>query len=294
MDKNNETIIAYKGFEHDFKCRDFQYEVGKTYETKENIECCKIGFHACKVPLDVFNYYSPADDHGNLRHYAVVEQSGEIKKDEDKTASSKIKIKAELSIMDLVKCHVDFLKENHPENVEDNTGNYSAATNTGYSSVATNTGDGSAATNTGNGSAATNTGNYSAATNTGNSSAATNTGNYSAATNTGYSSAATNTGYSSVATNTGYSSVATNTGDWSKASVTNENSAAFAFGFESKAMSKKGWIIIVDWRIDNHERYINQIYTAKVGQKIKNKKIKPNHWYWFENGKLKEEEAERD
>ena len=249
MDKNNETIIAYKGFEHDFKCRDFQYEVGKTYETKENIECCKIGFHACKVPLDVFNYYSPADDHGNLRHYAVVEQSGEIKKDEDKTASSKIKIKAELSIMDLVKCHVDFLKENHPENVEDNTGNYSAATNTGYSSAATNTGD------------------YSAATNTGNSSVATNTGNWSAA---------------------------TNTGDWSKASVTNENSAAFAFGFESKAMSKKGWIIIVDWRIDNHERYINQIYTAKVGQKIKNKKIKPNHWYWFENGKLKEEEAERD
>ena len=133
--------------------------------------------------------------------------------------------------------------------------------------MATNTGDGSAATNTGYYSAATNTGNYSAATNTGDSSAATNTGNYSAA---------------------------TNTGDWSKASVTNENSAAFAFGFESKAMSKKGWIIIVDWRIDNHERYINQIYTAKVGQKIKNKKIKPNHWYWFENGKLKEEEAERD
>ena len=207
MDKNNETIIAYKGFEHDFKCRDFQYEVGKTYETKENIECCKTGFHACKVPLDVFNYYSPTDVNGNLRHYAVVEQSGEIKKDEDKTASSKIKIKAELSIMDLVKCHVDFLKENHPENVEDNTGDSSAATNTG---------------------------------------------------------------------------------DRSKASVTNENSAAFAFGFESKAMSKKGWIIIVDWRIDNHERYINQIYTAKVGQKIKNKKIKPNHWYWFENGKLKE------
>ena len=185
MDKNNETIIAYKGFEHDFKCRDFQYEVGKTYEIKENIECCKTGFHACKVPLDVFNYYSPADVNGNLRHYAVVEQSGEIKEDEDKTASSKIKIKAELSIMDLVKCHVDFLKENHLENAEDNTGNWSAATNTGYCSAATNTGNRSAATNTGYCSAATNTGYCSAATNTGDRSAATNTGDRSAATNTG-------------------------------------------------------------------------------------------------------------
>lgn len=50
---------AYKGFDKELKCRDFQYEVGKEYE--ETIaELCSCGFHACENPLDVFNYYEPA------------------------------------------------------------------------------------------------------------------------------------------------------------------------------------------------------------------------------------------
>ena len=278
--KKEAVITAFKGFEHDFKCKDFQYEVGKEYETKGEINCCNNGFHACKVPLDVFKYYAPVNDNAELRKYAVVEQSGDIDEENDKTASSKIKIKAELSIMDLVKCHVDYIKE-HTKKADTNTGDYSAATNTG---------DWSAATNTGYYSAATNTGNYSAATNTGDYSAATNTGDRSAATNTGYWSAATNTGDRSAATNTGYWSAATNTGYWSKAEVKKENSAAFAFGYQAKARAKDGWIIIVDWRLDkNQNKYIHNIHSAKVGGKILNKKIKSNVWYWFEDGELKSE-----
>ena len=46
---------AYKGFGPDMKCRDFQYEEGKTYETDE-AALCKKGFHACLAPMDVFSY----------------------------------------------------------------------------------------------------------------------------------------------------------------------------------------------------------------------------------------------
>ena len=150
---------TYKGFDKDLKCRGFQYEIGKEYET-DTAKACESGFHACENPLDVLDYYPPADS-----RYCEVEQSGEIDKDSDdsKIASTKIKIGAEIGLSGLINAGVNFIFE-RAKSQERNTGNYSAATNTGKQSAATNTGDLSAATNTGKQSAATNTGNYSAAT----------------------------------------------------------------------------------------------------------------------------------
>lgn len=42
---------AYKGFDKNLKCRDFQYEIGKEYE-EDSAELCERGFHACEHPLD--------------------------------------------------------------------------------------------------------------------------------------------------------------------------------------------------------------------------------------------------
>lgn len=39
---------GYKVFNKDWTCREFQYEVGKTYEMKEDPVCCKRGFHFCR------------------------------------------------------------------------------------------------------------------------------------------------------------------------------------------------------------------------------------------------------
>ena len=158
---------SYKGFDKDLKCRGFQYELGKTYELDKPVKVCNQGFHACEIPLEVFDYYAPAES-----RFCEVEQSGDISKSEDdsKVASSKITIGAEIGIPGLAKAHVEWVKSNiKSEKTKDkdnsaatNTGNRSAATNTGYMSAATNTGDMSAATNTGYMSAATNTGNRSA------------------------------------------------------------------------------------------------------------------------------------
>ena len=183
-----EIIKGYKGFDKNLKCRNYQFEVGMNYKHEGSVKACESGFHFCENPMDVFNYYCPAEN-----RFCEVEGSGDISKhdSDSKIAVSHLKITGEIGLNGIIKAGVKFIfdRVKWDDAPATNTGDYSAATNTGDYSAATNTGYNSAATNTGNNSAATNTGYKSAATNTGNNSAATNTGDYSAATNTGNYSA---------------------------------------------------------------------------------------------------------
>ena len=105
---NEDKIIACKGFDKDFKCRDFQYEVGKTYEMDGDVKCCSRGFHACESPMEVFDYYDMLSS-----RFAEVEQSGKIDKEDNSTkvCSSRIKIKSELKLADIINLGVEWLKE---------------------------------------------------------------------------------------------------------------------------------------------------------------------------------------
>ena len=102
------VITSYKGFDKNMQCRGFQYEVGKEYEMDGEIKCCNLGFHACKSPLEVWDYY----DMLNSR-FAEVEQSGKIDEEEKSTkvCSSHIKIKAELKLADIINIGVEWLKD---------------------------------------------------------------------------------------------------------------------------------------------------------------------------------------
>ena len=245
MAEENKEIIAYKGFNQDWTCRGYRYEIGKTYEHKEDVEVCESGFHACEYPLDVFSYYNPSES-----KFAVVKMSGKISKgtDDSKIASAKITVDAEINIHEMAKKAVEWIKGkiDWGKAKKSNTGYKSAATNTGKQSAATNTGDWSVATNT---------------------------GSWSVATNTGYKSAATNTGYKSAATNTGKQSVATNTGDWSAAEVSGKQSIAVALGWQSKAKASINGAIVCVYR--NHDGELIHIKASKVGEN----NIKADTWY---------------
>ncbi|EAR6111622.1 hypothetical protein CAJ31_02720 [Salmonella enterica] len=248
-------IVTFKGFNKELKCRDFQFEIGKTFHHEGKVEACGSGFHACECPFDVFGYYPPADS-----RYAETISFGVTDREEDgdtKIASASITIKAELTLPQFIQRGIDWIWSKIDKSLEQQimTGNRSAATNTGYQSAATNTGNQSAATNTGNQSAATNTGNRSAATNTGNRSAATNTGDWSAATNTGDWSAATNTG------------------NRSSAEVSGSQSVAVSLGIEGKARASENGAIVLCYRDEDGE--LIHIRSSKVGENG----IKQDTWY---------------
>lgn len=48
------TIKGYKMFNADWTCRDFKYEIGKTYTYERPISLCDEGFHFCKELTQCF------------------------------------------------------------------------------------------------------------------------------------------------------------------------------------------------------------------------------------------------
>ena len=166
----------YKGFDQNLKCRDFQYEIGQTYEV-EKAELCASGFHACENPLDVFKYYNP----GHSR-FCEVELDGIVsgERDDSKVCGKKITIIREISIVEFTQLCTEYMKE-HNTSSEHNTGDRSSSSNTGDRSSSSNTGDSSSSSNTGNSSSSSNTGDRSSSSNTGYSSVAVTVGSESSA-----------------------------------------------------------------------------------------------------------------
>ncbi|HBH1807171.1 TPA: PPE family protein [Clostridioides difficile] len=188
MNKDNlETIIeGYKVFNPDWTCRNFKYEVGKTYEHDGDIEVCEAGFHFCQKAIDCFNYYS----FDNKNKVAKIEAIGLIKTDGDKSVTNKITIVKEIEWEELL----NIVNIGNNNTGYGNTGDY----NTGYG----NTGN----WNTGN----YNTGNHNTGyCNSGN----WNTGNYNTGNhNTGYCNSGN---WNEGCWNTGNYNIGNcNSGDW--------------------------------------------------------------------------------
>ena len=180
---------AYKGFDEDLKCKDFQYEIGKTYE-EPTAELCEKGFHACEYPLDVFEYYAP----GNMSRYCEVDLddvSDKKSNKDSKRCGKKIAVKAEIGIAGLVKAAVKYTMEKAiPENSKHATGDQGAASATGDQGAASATGWRGAASATGWQGAASATGTQGAASATGTQGAASATGTESVASALGINSKA--------------------------------------------------------------------------------------------------------
>jgi hypothetical protein len=51
-------VDGYKGTDENMKCKDFQYEIGKSFTCDEkDVLLCESGFHLCLDIEDVFSYY---------------------------------------------------------------------------------------------------------------------------------------------------------------------------------------------------------------------------------------------
>lgn len=291
------TITAYKGFDKNLKCRDFQYEVGKTYTHKGKVKIGESGFHAWENPLNVLGFYSPTD------RFAIVKCAGEISKARSGTRFScgKLTVETEIGVHKLTAEAVEWLlprlawenkrEANTERAVACITGDHSAASSTKDQSVSSTTGDYSVSISTGTVSVSSSTGDYSVASSTGSQAVACNTGARSVACSTGNLSLAYSKGFESVSSSTGnhsvsisagaYSaarsignySVSLDTGRHATAEVSGVHSVACAFGYSSKVKAAEGSAIVCVYRGKCGE--LIHIRAAKVGEHG----IKPDTWY---------------
>ena len=153
------SILAYKGFDKNMKCRGYQFAIGQAYTHEGPVKACESGFHSCEYPLDVFRYYTPSDS-----VFAEVEAAGKIARhteDEDsKIASSSLTVKASIDLPGIIKAAIEYTmsRVSPASGAASNSGDRGAASNSGDSGAASNSGDSGAASNSGISGAASNSG----------------------------------------------------------------------------------------------------------------------------------------
>ena len=260
------VIKSYKGFDENFRCRDFQYEVGKEYEIKGEIKCCKRGFHACESPMEVFDYY----DMFNSR-FAEVEQSGQIDKEDDnkstKICSSRIKIKAELKLADIINIGIEWLKD------ITSSSKVKADTDLNY-----NGGDYAKIGSSGDYAKIGSSGDYAKIGSSGYSAQIGSSGNFAQIGSSG--------DCAQIGSSGNYAKIGSS-GDSAKIISTGEYSVIMCAGKDSAAKAKAGsWITLSEWVYDEEKgRTIPKCVKTEY---VDGKRIKEDTWYKLIDGEFTE------
>ena len=254
-------IKAYKGFDKNLCCRDFQYEVGKEYEMDGNITVCERGFHACESPLEVLDHYFFLND-GNLARFCEVEQSGVMDKENNTTkiASSKIKIKAELKFADLINLGIEWIKEKMSAGgseklLSDNGGDYAQIGSSGdYAQIGSS-------------------------------------GDYAQIGSSGDSAKIGSSGDSAKIGSSGDYAQIGSSGDSAKILSSGEDSVICCAGHNSIVKAKKGsWITLAEWVYSDDKR--RWVPVCVKTEYVDDKRIKADTWYKLVNGEFVEQKGE--
>ena len=124
MKKN--AIKAYKAFNSDLTCKDFQYEVGKEYHHKGKLELCESGFHACPKLTDCFYFY-PFNKTKTRVAEVLVWGKVEYEDIGNKLCASNIKVVRELAWSEVLSlCNTGYGNSGHSNTGSFNSGNWNS------------------------------------------------------------------------------------------------------------------------------------------------------------------------
>ena len=265
-------IKGYKAFNKDMTCQGFQFKEGKTYKTDE-VEVCKKGFHFCKNPLDVLNYYNITDS-----VFCEVVSTGETDREQDgkdsKVATTEITIVRRLSLQEFINAAVEYGSQN---------------ASSGYGSKNASSGDGSKNASSGDRSQNASSGYGSKNASSGDESQNASSGDESKNASSGDESKNASSGDESQNASSGDRSQNASSGDRSQIEMTGEHSVGVSAGADCKIKGIVGcWITLAEW--DYVSRLGHSVPVCVKSAKIDGKKLKADTWYELKNGAFVEAE----
>ena len=297
---SEKVIKSYKAFDKNMQCRGFQYEVGKEYEMDGEIKCCDRGFHACKSPMEVWDHYDMLSS-----RFAEVEQSGKIDEEGNSTkvCSSRIKIKAELKLADIIKVGVEWLKDiTSPTKVKtdiakNNNGGYSAKIgssgcsakigSSGCSAKIGSSGDYAKIGSGGDSAQIGSSGDYAQIGSSGCSAQIGSSGDSAKIGSSGDSAKIGSSGCSAKIGSSGDSAQIGSSGDYAQIYSTGEDSVVMCAGKESKAKAKVGsWITLTEWEWNDDKK--RRVPLCVKTEYVDGNNIKADTWYQLQNGEFVE------
>ena len=298
------AIKSYKGFDKNLRCRGFQYKIGGIYEMDGKIKMCNRGFHACESPFDVFDYYTMIDS-----RFCEVEQDGNISKWDrgTKICSSKIKIKAELKLADMINLGVEWLKEiTSPEKIKTSIKDNSSGNNaqigssgdgakisssgydarigsSGYRAQIGSSGDGAKIGSSGYRAKIGSSGNNAQIGSSGNNAKIGSSGDGAKIGSSGYDAQIGSSGDGAQIGSSGDGAQISSSGYGAKIDSTGEDCVIMCAGINSVAKASKGsWVTLSEWSYsEEKQRYIPICVKTEF---VDGEKIKADTYYSLKGG----------
>ena len=287
---------GYKAYEPGLVCRGYQYEEGKTYKKNGHGVCVGGVTHYCVNPFDVLDHYPLVREDGKFSEFTTVEAIDEpVTDDNQKFATSTIKIGAKLGFSGFIKACIDFACEKTIKSMPSNkvnaqigsSGNYAKIGSSGNYAKIGSSGDFAQIGSSGNYAKIGSSGDSAKIGSSGDSAQIGSSGNYAKIGSSGDSAQIGSSGnYAQIGSSGDYAQIGSS-GDYAQIDISGNDSVGAAVGIGSVIKGAVGnWITLAEWVYDEVKQ--RRIPVCVKSAQIDGEIIKADTWYKLSGGEFVE------
>jgi hypothetical protein len=278
---------GYKAYEPGLVCRGYQYEEGKTYKKNGHGVCVGGVTHYCVNPFDVLDHYPLVREDGKFSEFTTVEAIDEpVTDDNQKFATSTIKIGAKLGFSGFIKACIDFACEKTIKSMPSNKVNAQIGSSGNYAKIGSS----------GDFAQIGSSGNYAKIGSSGDSARIGSSGDYAQIGSSGdYAQIGSSGDYAQIGSSGNYAQIGSSgdsakigsSGDYAKIDISGNDSVGAAVGIGSVIKGAVGnWITLAEWVYDEVKQ--RRIPVCVKSAQIDGEIIKADTWYKLSGGEFVE------